>query len=156
MTKDRAARKAIQYREWADKVEKISKALYAQYQADPRATDMAFWTEPIKIGHHSERKHRNARATLFRKQEKILELDKKAASFREKADNLEHFANTHAGDAERKRQAVRDEKDKTVTVGSEVVDWCFGKGVVLRVNTKTYTIQFDRGTKTTRDKSFIK
>lgn len=152
MTKDRARYKAVKYREWADladkKREELSKAWYAKYgQFD--------WSEPIKLGHHSQRRHERVfeeRDNFFRIQ---IELEGKAKRFREKAANLEHFANTNKGDAERKREQERQENDAVITVGSKVKDWVFGLGEVVKVNKKTYTVKWANSLVFTRDKSYV-
>ena len=153
MTKDKARIKANKYLEWAEKAEQKSKDIYASFQKDYGQFD---WTEPIKIGHHSQRKHEKVFERRNSVMKKTFELEQKAKRFREKADNLTRFANTNKGDAENKRQAERDLADTLFSVGSEVVDWVMGKGIIKRVNKKTYTIEFQSGWTTTRDKSFIK
>lgn len=153
MTKDRAKIKAAQYLEWAQKAEAKSKEIYANWNAQYKDFD---WTQPILRGHHSQKRHEKIyerRDTMHRK---INELDAKAKRFREKADNLLRFANTNKGDAERKREAQRQLADSKVSVGTQVYDYSFGSGKILKINKKTYTIQFDRGFKGTRDKSYIK
>lgn len=156
MTKERARAKAHKRREWATLAEAKADAIDKGLNADPRYTDFAFWSEPIKIGHHSEGKHRRARAGFESKMQKSMELRNLAKSHREKADNLESFANRNAGDAEAKRQEKRAEADELFDVGSPVVDWCFGQGIIERVNKNTYSIRFASGYKCARDKSFIK
>lgn len=156
MTKERARIKAQKRREWAAVADAKADAIDKLLNADPRYTDFAFWSEPIKIGHHSESKHRRTRAGYQDKMRKSMELRKLANVHREKADNLEVFANRNAGDAETKRQEERAKADELFDVGSRVQDWVFGSGVIERVNKKTYSIRFDSGYKCARDKSFIK
>ena len=155
MTKDAARRRAAKYREWADKAITNAEAIETALKADPRFTDMQFWTEPIKIGHHSERGHRSTRARYTAKMDKALELRAKAKAMREKADNLEAFANRNAGDAARKRKELRAEADKRFTVGSRVFDPCFRGGVITKVNKNTYTVRYDRGFSFSRDKVYF-
>lgn len=153
MTKDRARYKAAKYREWAAKAQEKSVELHKHLQEDYRDYD---FTQPILIGHHSERRHRRDRERYNNKMQQIIDLDNKAKEFLERADNLEHFANTNKGDAERKREQERQVNDKWVKVGSQVEDWVFGFGEVVKVNKKTYTIKWPSGSVFTRDKSYIR
>lgn len=153
MTKAQALKRANQYLDWALKAKAKSRAVMDTLSREFKDFD---FTEPIKLGHHSQRRHERKferRDSLMRQS---IEWDAKAKRYAEKAMNLEMFANTHKGDAERKRQTVREQNDALIKVGSIIVDYCYGRGEVLRVNTKTYSIAFMNGMKTTRDKSFIK
>lgn len=153
MTKDRARVKAGLYLEWADKAEAKSKAIYESFQSTYKDFD---WTQPILRGHHSQRRHEKVFERRDSVMRQTIDLDAKAKRFREKAQNLLDFANRNAGDAEDKRQEQREKADSQISVGSQVVDWCFGAGVVERVNKKTYSIRFSSGMRCARDKSFIK
>lgn len=153
MTKDRAREKAKKYIEWADKAEQKSKDLHATFQAVYKNFD---WTQPILRGHHSQRRHEKVFDHREAMMNKTVELDTKAKRFREKAVNLTAFANRNAGDAECQREEKRKIADQAITIGSQVVDWCFGSGIVERVNKKTYTIRFSSGYKCARDKSYLK
>lgn len=141
MTKDRARQKALQYIEWAiladGKREALSKNWYATYGSFD-------WSEPIKLGHHSQKRHEKMferRDSFFRTQ---IELENKAKRFREKAGNLLHFADTNKGDAERKRERERAELDKVIAVGSRVTSFLMnGKvGTVVRVFKKSYRVDY--------------
>ena len=117
MTKDNARIKAEKYRRWADLTDKKRSERWDDWFAKYGQFD---WTEPVKIGHHSQRRHEK----MFEKKDKFfrqqVELEQKAKRFREKADNLERFANTNKGDAERKREQARQVNDKLIGVGSKV------------------------------------
>jgi len=153
MTKDRARIKSEQYIKWAILNENKAKDLQTNWYRDYGQFD---WTEPIKRGHHSQRRHEKVFEKRASFHTKMKELEDKAKRMREKSENLLIFANTNKGDAEAKRQIQRDLADSQIVVGSKVYDWCFGDGVVEKVNKKTYTIQFKSGSKFTRDKSYIK
>ena len=157
MTKKYALRKAARRREWADIAEAKAKVLQAEYDSDPRSNDWAFWSEPIKIGHHSERRHRRAREALNNKKQRIFDLLDRAKLHREKAEHLERFASTHKGDAERRRQSQREKNDTQIAVGSRVIDGVFNReaATVTKVNAKSYRIKFSDGVEMTRDKSFL-
>ncbi len=101
MTKDRARAKSIKYIEWAEKAEAKSKAIHERFSADFKDFD---WTQPILLGHHSQRRHQKIYERRDNMHRTINELDAKAKRFREKAENLLIFANTNKGDAERKRE----------------------------------------------------
>jgi hypothetical protein len=153
MTKDRARVKAAQYLEWAGKAEAKSKQIYSSWSEAHKDFD---WTQPILRGHHSQKRHEKIYERRDAMHRTINELDAKAKRFREKAENLIAFANRNKGDAEAKREEQRAKADEQITVGSTVYDWCFGSGVVERVNKKTYSIRFASGSRYARDKSFIK
>jgi hypothetical protein len=154
MTKDRATRKATLYREWADKAEANAARLHDEFYM--QYGDFLALGEPIKIGHHSQRRHER----LYERQENMLrtvvELQDKAKLYRQRADNLELFANTNKGDAERKRQAKRNESDERVKIGDLIDTVLYGLRELIKINKKTYTIKFPDGRTTTIDKSFIR
>lgn len=153
MTKDRARKKAEQYLEWAEKAEAKAKSLQDNFDKIYGDFD---WTQPVLLGHYSQRKHERVFETRNSVFSQIAELEKKAKRHREKAENLQAFADRNKGDAEKARQEQRDLSDELYTVGSRVYDWSFGSGTILKVNKKTYRIKFDKGFTDTRDKSFIK
>lgn len=142
MTKERAKAKAEKYLEWATKAEAKSKEIYANWTAQHKDFD---WTQPILRGHHSQRRHEKVFERRNSMHSKVRELDEKAKRFREKADNLLRFANTNKGDAERRREKVREELDKIVKVG-DIIITMYGDKEVLKINKKTYTVQGSTGT----------
>jgi hypothetical protein len=84
----------------------------------------------------------------------VVELQDKAKLYRQRADNLEQFANTNKGDAERKLQAKRNESDERVKIGDLIDTVIYGLRELVKINKKTYTIKFTDGQTTTIDKSF--
>lgn len=150
--KERARIKAQNYRKWADANEAKANKIHEDWRKVYGSFD---WTQPILRGHHSQRAHERVYERRDAMHRKVAELYEKAKRMREKATNLEHFANTNKGDAEARRQAVRDANDASITKGATVHDACFGAGVVVRVNKKTYSIQFKSGSVYARDKSFV-
>jgi hypothetical protein len=152
MTKDRARYKAVKYREWSEKAAVKSAELHKQLQEDYKHFD---FTQPILVGHHSERRHRADRERYNNKMQQIFDLDNKAKEFLERAANLEQFANTNKGDAERKRDEKRQANDALIRVGSKIFDVVYREGEVLKVNKKTYTVKWATGSVFTRDKSFV-
>lgn len=115
--------------------------------------DYAFWTQPILVGHHSEKSHRRLRDRLSNAMDKSVQFAKEAAELRQAAEPQKARI---AGDAERRRQAERDALDKLITIGSRVMDYCFGEGTVVRIHKKSYTVKYDRGMQYSRDKSYFR
>jgi hypothetical protein len=115
--------------------------------------DFAFWTQPILIGHHSEKAHRRLRDRLDTAMSKSAAYDREAKELR--AASTPATARI-AGDAERKRQAERDALDKINKIGSRVLDVAFGPGTVVRVHKKSYTVKFDGGFQHARDKTHVR
>lgn len=155
MNKEQARMKAEKRFAWAIAAQDRAKKIQEELNADPRYTDQQFWLEPIKVGHHSERRHRRARDTYMAKEKRIIDLLDKAKDHREKAQNLLYFANRNKGDAEKKREQERVQADSVYTVGSSINDFAYGAGEVLKVNKKTYTVRFRLGFTCTRDKSYF-
>lgn len=157
MNKEYARQKAQKRLEWAKIAEKKAEKL--QYEINIFMEHHDF-TEPIKLGHHSQRKHEK----LFEKRDsmmrKLIELDNKAKEHRTKAENLLIFANRNKGDAEKRHAEQRELADKQYSAGSPIYDPCYGNGIIQKVNKKTFTIEF-KNTKagdsfaTTRDKSYF-
>lgn len=140
---ERAEKKAERLEEWAEKRE--DKAM-AQLNSNPEMRhDWAFITQP---GHIPER------ARMNRRDEKAYESLNVAEGFRNKAESLRNVR--VAGDAERRREKMREALDNLIQKGSRVHDFAFGDGVVLGVYKKSYRIKFDRfGSTYARDKSYV-
>jgi hypothetical protein len=118
--------------------------------------DYAFWTEPLKPGHHSYNRHKNLRDRLARHMDQEAALSIEAAQLRQKAKQLRTGRAAIAGDADAARQERRDQADAVIAVG-DTVDTChYGRAVVLKVNRKTYTVRTASGWTTTHDKSFCR
>jgi hypothetical protein len=81
---ERADRKASRLLTWAKSAEKKADQERAKHSGF--SNDWQFITQPILIGHHSERRHRNLHARISKQMDKEME------------------GVTVAGDAERKRQ----------------------------------------------------
>ena len=142
-------RKSESRQDWANSARKKADAI------DESLTpykDFAFITQPILIGHHSENSHRNLLKRIHNKMDKEHELRQKA----ERHQSLVGRKAVVKGDAERNRQRQRENQDKIIGKGTKIFDFCFGNGTVVKVNKKTYTIQFESGSKFTRDKVYVK
>ncbi len=152
---EKADRKADRIDEWADKAEARGNALCNESRDMASVIPMG---QPILVGHHSEKRDRRYRERIGNKMDRSIEESKKAERHRDRAAGLRHVV--VKGDAERKRQAYRDEMDKRITKGSRVQDACFGTGTVVGVYKKSYRIEWDRlkdGTSRafSRDKSYV-
>ena len=114
----------------------------AGYQASRPSDDPAFWTQP---GHNP------ARARAYQAGQRAFEAEQKAANQRARAAQLERMANTHAGDAARKRQEHNDwaaarQQAAGIAKGARVMVLAFGRcGEVVRVNAKSITVRMDSG-----------
>jgi hypothetical protein len=115
--------------------------------------DWAFWSQPILVGHHSEKGHRKLRDRLDTAMTKSVQYATEAAELRQAAEPQKARI---AGDAERARQAERDALDKIIAVGTRVMDFAFGKGTVVRIHKKSYTVKYDGGFQYSRDKSYFR
>ncbi len=99
--------------------------------------------EPVKVGHHSERRHRKL---LQRSWNSFMEAGKEAHyadQLRRRADWLQPAR--VAGDAARERQEANDAARAQFAIGDTVKDIILGLGVVFRINAKTLTIRFNSG-----------
>lgn len=108
-------------------------------------TDMQFWTQPgIE---HLKTRHR---ARLQQSTEMLIE----AEGLRAKAYSIQNNVCV-AGDAERMREIKRIKNDSQIIIGTKIFDPIFQKGTILKINKKTYTIDYGGGYVRTRDKSFV-
>ncbi len=89
--KERRERKANRLREWADRRdEKAQLALDGSQQA----TAGIEFGQPILVGHHSERRHRNAIERADRALGRAVEHSHRADEFRSRASNIERAADS--------------------------------------------------------------
>jgi hypothetical protein len=87
--RERRERRAERLREWADGREAKSDAAH---EASRDATAGIPFGQPILVGHHSERRHRNAVERGQRQATAAIEHGRTADRHREKADNIERAA----------------------------------------------------------------
>lgn len=94
--------------------------------------------EPVKIGHHSQRRHekliKRAQDAFFAEGAERL----KAQKLRNSAEWIAPAA--IKGDAEARRQAKRDAVAGLFAIGDTVACIMFGQGVITRINAKTFTV----------------
>lgn len=126
----------------ADKLEAEAESKMTEFNS--HRGDHAFMFQPGRIPYRDK---------VVKRYDKGMEMLNEAKETREKAENYHVRVK---GDAEKERQAERDKQDKIIIVNTPVYDFCFGIGIVMKVNKKTYTIKFDDGNQFTRDKTFVK
>lgn len=90
-TRERKEARAERLREWADKREAKSDALHAAGDLREERSGIPFG-QPILVGHHSERRHRNAIEKAHNATRRAFENDAKASEMARKADNIEAAA----------------------------------------------------------------
>lgn len=83
---ERARRKAEIYEQAAENAYKRSEEYFRRSQKD---ADFLSLGEPIKVGHHSERRHRKAIEDAWNNTGKMVDERDKAASYAEKAESWE-------------------------------------------------------------------
>lgn len=86
-----AKQRAERRRDWATSAEKKSTAYY---NASNKDRDFLSLGEPIKVGHHSERRHRKAIDDAWNNMGKSVEMDKKASEHERVAEYWDERANT--------------------------------------------------------------
>jgi len=142
-----ADRRADRYDEWAAKRETVANATIQTISNRYRG-DHAFNTQP---GHIPER------ARVIRREDRAIGSLSMAEKFRAKAGRLRHVR--VAGDADRRRETVREAIRARLKVGMRVDTGIYGPGVVERINRKTATVS-KTGTsgtfRTTVDLSFLR
>ena len=82
-TQTRAATKAARYSAWANAAENKSNAYY---EASHEGKDFLVLAEPIKIGHHSEKRHRALIDRNWSRMGKSVEFSKKAENHESKSE----------------------------------------------------------------------
>ena len=140
----KAQKKAERLYNKADRLEKEADQKMAAFNYFRK--DIAFLTQPGHIP---------GRQKIVDRYNKGYELLKEAEETRNKAGSITKIQ--VAGDAERKRQQLRELLDTKISKGSRVHDFCFGDGEVVSIHKKSYRIKFDKsGSIWARDKSFVR
>lgn len=83
-------RKAEKRREWADSAAKKSDTFYERSNKD---SDFLSLAEPIKVGHHSEKRHRSIIEQANNNMKKCVEFEEKSKDHLEKYETLKSRAN---------------------------------------------------------------
>lgn len=132
---DRQDRRAARLLARADAADRRAAKVHGRISEGER--DFLRLCEPVKIGHHSEGRHRRLIERHNRAFDAEMSERSKARELRTRADWLQPAR--IAGDAERARQAKREEADKVVGLHAVVHDPIYGECIVTKVNIKTYT-----------------
>ncbi len=136
-------------RKRAARMEREGRAKCAEW--DRNRKDLAYLSQPAS--RHSTFGRQRDRA--MKRHMAGVDLLEEARKLREKADRLETYGMPEKGDAERRRQRRRDALDKVISVGSRVSHPMGGHGTVIRVNRKSYRVEFDGGHTWTESKHFF-
>ncbi len=143
-------RKIRRLRSRAERLETLADEKQTEFNT--HRGDIAFLTQPASKSSAFGRQ----RDRIYKRYDQGIQLRAEAQELREKADYLEKRGAVVRGDAERARQKKRELLDKIISVGSEIYDFAYGKGVVIRVNKTTYTIRLTSGFTCARDKTYVK
>lgn len=87
---ERAKAKAERLNQWAANAEKKSNEYY---EASKEGKDFLVLAEPIKIGHHSEKRHRALIERNHNRMGKCVEMSNKAAEYEDRAEYWEKQSN---------------------------------------------------------------
>lgn len=151
MKKEQAKLKAELREKWAQKAEQ--KLIEKRKELENFRKNKDF-TEPIKIGHHSQRRHEK----MFKRQDNLIkqtiELQDKIKTHLEKAENLKKFANRNKGDAEKERKEKQKIFDEKIKLGNQV-SCLYGKGKIIKILSKDCRILFDPGLEMIVRKDFL-
>lgn len=82
---ERHERRAARYDARAEGRERKGNEVAGQLAGDPMYNDYGIFTEPIKVGHHSEGRHRRAKERVARKMDQAVSLSREAAELRGRA-----------------------------------------------------------------------
>uniref|UniRef100_A0A6M3LVB4 Uncharacterized protein n=1 Tax=viral metagenome TaxID=1070528 RepID=A0A6M3LVB4_9ZZZZ len=145
----KAERKAERYEGWAEKREQKATAQLNSYPSIRH--DYAFNTQPGHIPF---------RAKMIASDDRAFDSLRTAKRMRDKAESLRNVR--IAGDAENRRQTIREKLDTLISKGSKVYDAVFGPGEVLGVYKKSYRVKFTSKVDAVkpficaRDKSYVR
>lgn len=139
----KATAKAERLEGWAEKREEKASAQLNSYPEIRH--DWAFITQPGRIP---------LRERMNRADDRACESLSVAHRLRSRAAGIMNVR--VAGDAERRRQAEREDLDTIISKGSRVYDFAYGKGEVVQVCKKSYRIKFASGNIYARDKTYVR
>ena len=130
--------------------------LDADVESGSNGHDYAFWTQPAMSHNSTVRAFENHRERLRGKMRKAGGLRSEATELERRAQSL-RATPAVKGDAERARQQYREKQDQIITVGSPVIrpGWAVSDGYVIKVNRKTYTVEWQGGGTYAVDKTFV-
>lgn len=152
---DRIDRRAERLRERADSADR--RADEAAAWIKPHEREFLRLCEPVKRGHHSERRHRRLIERAQDAPRAEVEERAKAARLRRSADGMQRAQ--VAGDAEKRHEAARAWVDANVSPG-DLVEWLGMCARVAKVNAKSVRIVYEgghnAGTASTVDKTLVR
>lgn len=106
--------------------------------------DYAFQTQPILIGHHSERRHRKDRERMAKRLDTKMKLRQEIAMIEEKIEYLKRSTPQVKGDAAARREERIAALRSQLVIGG-IVYWFGQPYKVLKINKKTVKIETGRG-----------
>jgi hypothetical protein len=150
---ERANRKAARLIKSAEIRERDAEIL--NKQVEPYVSDWSFVTQPI-TSNSGGRAFARFREKINNKIDRKYGLINEAKDLRDRAEILANSVSVK-GDAERRREKMRQALDEKIKIGSRVNYKLFvnGTGTVVRVNKKSYTIKLDEGRKISVDKIMV-
>ena len=131
----KASRKAERLLLWAEKRETKSDELLHKH--DRYTTDYSFVTQPILVGHHSEKRHRKLLNRIHTDIDNGYNLQDEAHNLRERAERLTTGVRVK-GDAAKAQAEKTAYIRSRIKVGDRVQCWITGWGVIEKINQKTY------------------
>ena len=141
---------------WQNKIARLESEHAAIEKGLDPYRDWSFITQPILVGHHSEKAHRNLRDRIGKKMDRKVEIYNEIKELKGKLQ-VSAGGVQMKGDTERARQDQREEQDKIIHKGTMVYDVLYSRNaIVARVNKKTYTLQSVDGLKFTHDKTWVR
>jgi len=141
----KAERKAERLIAKAERLEEEAQAKMSSFEA--MRGDIAFITQPGYIP---------ARERILRSYNRGADMIQEAKETRERAESIMFYKTRVKGDTERERQKEREKNDEIIKVGDTVECSLHGRGTVLKINKKTYTVQYEWPTPIPTDKSWVK
>jgi hypothetical protein len=130
------------------------RAREARDRVSPHEREFLRLGEPVKRGHHSQRRHEK----LIERHNRSFEDQGReltyAARLRDRAENMQQAS--VRGDAAKRRQAIRDAASAAIGVGDLVNHVVYGLGTVRAVTAKSFRIHWQRsGNVWSSDKSGV-
>lgn len=149
---DRIDRRNARLLDRADRADR--RAQEARDRISPHEREFLSLMEPIKTGHHSERRHRKLIERANNSSARAAKEVNKAQKLRRAA---QHTTAQIKGDAAKRDEVRREIASETISVGDLIDAGLHSPAVVIRSNAKSFTIQSeDTQAVFTRDKIFCK
>ena len=133
--------------------ERDAKAARARHR--PYTSDYSFITQPILVGHHSQKRHEKLWDRIDSARDAEMRNAVEAEKLKNRAEHLRAVDLPRKGDAEAKYQARREAAEaQGIRKNSIIKCAMYGQGKVTKVNALTYTVRFDRGFSQAIDKGW--